>query len=137
MPKPADLAEYPNVPAAVSGALARHGIADSLSLWSAASRAKPRAALASETGVAHGELFELVCLSDLSRIQWVSPLFARLVHDAGFKTVKDVAKASAGDLAARVAAVNGLLKLFKGKIGEKDMGRLVYLAARLPHELEG
>jgi hypothetical protein len=43
----------------------------------------------------------------------------------------------AGDICGKVDAVNGKKKLYKGKIGERDMGRLVYLASLLPHEMSG
>jgi|GEM_PF-2878383 hypothetical protein len=36
----------------------------------------------------------------------------------------------------KVAAANASLKLFKGKIGIRDMGRLVFLAGLLPDEIE-
>ena len=74
--------------------------------------------------------------SDLCLIQWVSPLFSRLIFDAGYKTVQDVASAHAEDLVVGVSTVNKKENLFKGKIGARDMGRLVYIASILPHELE-
>lgn len=135
-PKPAALSEYPRVDPQLPGALKVHGIADSRTLWTAAHRSEGRKALAAAVGVPLPALTELVLLSDLSRIQWVSPLFAVLLGAAGFKSVAAVAGAGAEDLAVKAAAANRAEGLFKGTVGERDMGRLVYLARRLPLELE-
>lgn len=66
----------------------------------------------------------LACLCDLSRIQWVSPLFAR------------VSAAQSSELVQAIADANARLLLFKGKIGQKDIARLVYCANLLSQELE-
>jgi hypothetical protein len=42
-------------------------------------------------------LAELVCLSDLSRIYGVGPVFARMIYDVGIKSVKDFVEYSAED----------------------------------------
>jgi hypothetical protein len=135
-PKAAVLAEYPYVVASEISLLAGQGIRDSYDLWTRAASRAARRRLGDESGIPEGELASLVCLSDLSRIQWVSPVFARLLFDAGYRTTADVAAANKERLAADVAAVNQQKMLFRGKIGLRDMGRLTYLASMLPHELE-
>jgi hypothetical protein len=74
---------------------------------------------------------ELLALCALNRIQWVSPVFARLLYDSGFKDATSVAKAGAGDLCTKVDITNKDKKLFKGKIGERDMGRLIAISKML------
>lgn len=135
-PKATKLATYPNTDVQVISKLAQQGIKDSYTLWTAASGSMNRTRLAADTDIPLEKLSTMVCLSDLSRIQWVSPLFARLIFDAGFKTVADVACAQAQELMTKISIINQKEKLFNGKIGERDMGRLVYLASLLPHELE-
>jgi hypothetical protein len=135
-PKPADLTDYPGVDKKSVAKLDREGITDSRTLWEAACRGKERVRLAEKTGIDKRALFELVCLADLSRIQWVSPLFARLLHDAGFRNVREVTGAKSEDLFEKVDVVNKMNKLYKGKIGLRDMGRLVYLSSLLTRELE-
>ena len=78
----------------------------------------------------------LACLCDLSRIQWVSPLFARLLLEAGYGSVARVSAAQSSELVQAIADANARLLLFKGKIGQKDMARLVYCANLLSQELE-
>ncbi len=82
-------------------------------------------------------MLELERLSDLSRVQWVSPLFASLLSDAGFGSVARVAAAKPDALYAKVDAANDARgRPYKGKVGQRDMGRLIYLASLLPAELE-
>jgi len=135
-PKSVMLSSFPNVNTKVINKLIQYGIEDTCSLWTAAAHLKNRAKLAAETGIPDSDICTLVCLSDLCRIQWVSPIFSRLIFEAGFITVRDVANAQAEDLMVGVSTSNKKLNLFKGKIGERDMARLVYLASLLPHELE-
>lgn len=135
-PKSVMLSDFPKVDTKVTNTLMGHGIRDSYSLWTAAAHVKTRTKLAKEMALPPTELCTVVCLSDLCRIQWVSPLFSRLIFDAGYKTVQDVASAHAEDLVVGISTVNKKENLFKGKIGARDMGRLVYLASILPHELE-
>ncbi len=134
-PKPVALGEYPGIGKQIVVKLEREGLNDSRAFWEAARGPKDRQRLAGKTGLTAHMLLEVACLADLSRIQWVSPLFARLLYDAGFKTVRQVALATAPDIFDRVDAVNRKKGLYKGKIGVRDMGRLVYLAALLPDEL--
>ncbi len=68
------------------------------------------------------ELHSLVCLT---RIQWVSPLTAKMLFEAGYPDVKSIAEADAEKLSATIDAVNTANKYFKGKIGLRDVNRLV------------
>lgn len=78
----------------------------------------------------------LACVCDLSRIQWVNPLFARLLLEGGYGSVARVSAADSSELVQAIADANARLLLFKGKIGQKDMARLVYCANLLSQELE-
>lgn len=135
-PRPALLADYPGINQKEVKKLETQGLTTSDVFWEAARRFRDRAIISAKAGIPEGTLFNIASLCDLSRIQWVSPLFARLIHDAGYKSVGDVALATAEELEAGIAAVNREKNLYKGKIGKRDMGRLVYLAGLLPHELE-
>jgi hypothetical protein len=130
-PKPALLSDYPGVSENTTAALFKRGIRDSKALWDITRSPGALNTLASGISVNPDELRELASLADLSRIQWVSLLFARLLYLAGYRSVADVASGRAEELMERVAAVNQRDNLFKGKIGQKDMGRLVYLAGLL------
>lgn len=67
-------------------------------------------------------------LVDLIRIQWVSPLAARTIDAAGYKNAKSVAEANAEDLCKAIEEANRDNKYYKGKIGLKDIKRLIKAA---------
>lgn len=135
-PKPAPLADFPLLEADFVAALARRGIADGRRLWTEASRRKDRARLASDAGLDPGTLLRAASLADLGRVQWVSPSFACVLYAAGYASTGAVARSAARELAERAAAANAERKIHRGKVGERDMGRLAYLASLLPDELE-
>ena len=136
LPKPVRLIEYPNQEAGPLAALQAIGLGDSFSYWNAAHLKKEREVLSSKLGVGMEALTSLACLCDLSRIQWVSPLFACLLFEGGYASVQEISNAKPKPLVQAVAEANARLLLFKGKIGEKDMARLIYCATLLYAELE-
>lgn len=77
-------------------------------------------------------LAELVAISDLCRVQWVSPNFARGLVAAGFDTALDVANADPEVLATALEAANRDGKFYKGKVGLRDIRRLVFAARYVP-----
>lgn len=135
-PKGVKLSEYPQTKNSIIKALDEHQIRDSITLWNRTCSKKARAIVANECAVDPLELDELVCLSDLSRIQWVSPLFARLLYNAGYKTVFLVSKGKRCEMVQKVKEETNNQSIFKGTVGERDISRLVYLASLLPIELQ-
>jgi hypothetical protein len=65
----------------------------------------------------------------LMRVQWVSPTFARMLIVAGYDSAVKVAEANADDLCEALASINAGGKFFKGKIGLRDIKRLVQAAS--------
>lgn len=72
---------------------------------------------------------EIFFLVGLTRIQWVNPVFAKVLIKAGYSDVKSIAKAKPEDLHEAVERINSEKKYFKGKIGLRDMKRLVKAAS--------
>lgn len=130
-PKSAKLSEYPGIEATLVNALAELGIRDSKALYEAAPDAKSAAALAKKAGVEAKALGELRCLCDLSRIQWLSPTFARTLYAAGYESASRIAASKAEDLYEAVLRANEGGRHYKGKVGLRDIGRLVALAGEL------
>lgn len=130
------LKEYPQTNPATIDALEQHQIKDNIALWTRSQNKEARSSLATECAVEPLELDELVCLTDLSRIQWVSPLFARLLYNAGYKTVFLVSQGRCEEMAQRVKEETKNQSIFKGTVGERDFSRLIYLASLLPIELQ-
>lgn len=70
-------------------------------------------------------LEKVLNLTSLVRVQWVSPLFAYVLYEAGYISPQKIAKADAEELCSAVNKINARGKYFKGKIGLRDIKRLV------------
>jgi hypothetical protein len=90
------------------------------------------AALAKMTGLHAKGLSEPIALSNLSRVQWVSPNFARVLIASGFDSAAKVANANPEVLYAAVTKANENARFYKGKVGVRDMNRLVAAASYAP-----
>lgn len=64
---------------------------------------------------------ELRRLCDLVRINGVGAVAARAFYEAGYRSVGDVAAATAAEMLRRVSAVNEANQYYRAKLGEKDM----------------
>jgi hypothetical protein len=127
-PKPCALKSFDWLPAAEVVKLEQQGIADTAALYEAAGSAQKRAELIQSSGVDPVTLEALAQLADLSRVQWVSPTFARMLVAAGYDSVAKVAQAGAEDLYDALVQVNAGDRFFKGKIGLRDVKRLIQAA---------
>jgi hypothetical protein len=109
--------------------LAHHEVSDTATLYETATSAKKQAQLAQATGVDLATLHDLACLADLTRVQWVSPTTARMLIAAECDSAARLAKADAGALCEALERVNAKGKFFKGKIGLRDVRRIVQAAS--------
>jgi hypothetical protein len=127
-PKPSALTNFDWLPGSEIAKLARNGIDDTASLYEAAHNSQKRTALTKSTGIDGTILEALARLADLTRVQWVSPIAARMLLEAGWKTAAELARADADELYKALARVNAGNKFFKGKIGLRDVKRLIQAA---------
>ncbi|WP_298975272.1 DUF4332 domain-containing protein [uncultured Roseobacter sp.] len=88
--------------------------------------------LATKVGLDVADLMELAAISDLCRIQWVSPKFARALLASGHVNAASVAKADPDSLCDAIVEANKGSKFYKGKVGLRDVKRLVMAAAYVP-----
>lgn len=70
-------------------------------------------------------LLEVLSIVDLMRIQWTSPLAARMFYESGYTSPNEIAGAEAEALCNSVDKVNKENGYFKGKIGLRDIKRLI------------
>lgn len=73
-------------------------------------------------------LEHLLSLASLTRMQWTSPLFAKMLLEAGYANPKEIANAIPEDLCAALGELNQERKYFKGTIGLRDIKRLIHTA---------
>lgn len=131
-PKPIALKAFDWLPEEEIARLAENGLRDTAALHKAASSARSRDELAKAAGVDAAILETLARLADLTRVQWTSPTTARMLVEAGYDSAVKVATADAEDLYQALVYVNAGDKFFKGKIGLRDIKRLVRAASFVP-----
>ncbi|MCI2397913.1 DUF4332 domain-containing protein [Aliiroseovarius subalbicans] len=121
-PKPRPIKEFEWVSAPLRTQLKAEGLTNSELVFETYSEALPEG----------GEVETLLATCDLCRIQWVSPSFARALVASGFVTAADLARADPEDVATALAKVNVDGRFFKGKVGLRDIRRLVVAAQYAP-----
>lgn len=127
-PKPPLLKDFDWLPQSEVAKLKRDGIRDSAALYEATDSKSKRTALAKSTGVDVATLETFAQLVDLTRVQWTSPTAARMLLEAGCTASAKLAKMDADELCQALARVNTGNRFFKGKIGLRDVKRLIHAA---------
>jgi hypothetical protein len=128
-PKPFPLKDFNWMPKSEIAKLERNGIRDSAALYEATDTKSKRTTLAKSTGVDGDVLEAFAQLVDLTRVQWTSPTAARMLLEAGCDSAASLAKADADKLCEALAQVNAGDKYFKGRIGLRDVKRLILAAS--------
>ena len=128
VPKPVALVAFDWLPKDEIAKLERCGIRDTASLHDAASAENGLFRIEETTRIDSATLGHLCQLADLMRIQWVSPTFARMLAEAGYGSAAKVAAAHADSLCEAVARINAGARFFNGKIGLRDIRRLIHAA---------
>jgi hypothetical protein len=128
-PKPFPLKDFGGLPKGEIAELERSGIRDSAALYEATDTKSKRTALAKSTGVDGAVLETLTQLVDLTRVQWTNPTAARMLLEAGCNSAAKLAETDADELYKALARVNARGKYFKGKIGLRDVKRLITAAS--------
>jgi len=131
-PKPPALKAFDWLSGEEIAKLEEIGIKRTDAFYETASSVESRTELAELTGVDTAILETLVRLADLTRVQWVSPTAARMLMEAGYDSASKLATANAEDLCEALVRVNVGDRFFKGKIGLRDIKRLVRSAGYVP-----
>ena len=127
-PKPFKLIEADWLPREEIAKLIDIGIGNAEDLRKTAATQEGALQLEEKTGIHQEVLEELISLSELGKIQWVSINFARMLREAGYSTAGSVAGADAEVLCERLEQINSGGKYFNGKIGLRDIKRLIHSA---------
>ena len=130
IPRPRPLKEIYWLDADTVEKLNKAGIKNTRHLFEAACGGA--AELASNIGISHQDTRELLSISDLCRIQWVSPNFARALVAAGAENAGAVAAANPETLFETIKKANRNAESYKGMVGLRDINRLVAAAQYVP-----
>ncbi len=131
-PKPKRLTDFHWLPVEEVTKLTDQGIRNTADLYEATASSANQAELIKSTGIDDAVLQELIHASDLSRIQWVSPTFARMLTEAEYVNASQIAGADPDELCVAIESINEEQQYFKGKIGLRDVKRLIQAAGYVP-----
>ncbi len=113
--------------------LVENGYKNSMILFEALQSDDKRTEIIHLTGMNTHFLNTIASLVNLVRIQWTSPLFARMLMAAGYLNSQMIAEARAEELCDTVNSINQENVYFKGKIGLRDIKRLIKAASYVPY----
>ena len=112
--------------------LVNEGYKNTFLLYEALSSINKRNELIKSIGLDKDFVDEIFSLVDLTRIQWVNPITARIIYSAGYKSAKSVAQANTNNLHEAMEKVNKEGKYFNAEIRLRDIKRLVKAASYIP-----
>ncbi len=127
-PKTSSIEEFKLIPKEICQKLKSNGLTNTRKIYEAFEKDEEQCLQCDELGVDITTTKNIFKLMNLTRIQWVSPLFAEMLFDAGYNSPQSVSEADAVALYEKLVAINKQGKYFKGKIGLRDVKRLINAA---------
>jgi hypothetical protein len=127
-PKSFPLRDFDWIPEPVRHTLEEAGYTNSQKLYEALDLAGQLNTISATYGIEPSLLRTLSGLVDITRIQWMSPLSARMMYEAGYTSSGSIRTAVPDTLCKMVDSVNRKNGYFKGKIGLRDIKRLIHAA---------
>ncbi|MDF1574287.1 MAG: DUF4332 domain-containing protein [Bacteroidales bacterium] len=119
--RPCPLSGFPGIPFEYVELLKSRGIRHSKDLFEQVQTARQQERMAESTGIPSYRIRELLMLCDISRITGVGGVFARIVYEAGIRSVEEFARTPASEQLSRYQAVIKKYKYPAGKLGEEDI----------------
>jgi DNA polymerase/3'-5' exonuclease PolX len=135
-PSPVNLDKFPGVDPDALKKLQGIGIKTTLRLFKRVKTPQKREELANELGVGLEEILELTKLTDLSRVKWVGPVFARMFLDSGMDTVEKLSKAEATPFYEKLVEINQEKKYTKARFVESDLELCIEFTRKVPQVIE-
>jgi hypothetical protein len=131
--KPIALEKFPGIKNDTILKLKSVGIKNTAHLFKRVKTPEERNKLAMETGVSDSEILELTKLTDLSRVKWIGPTFARIFLDSGTDTVDKLSKSNYKILYKKLIDLNNLKGYTKANFIEKDVLLCVKVSKMVPN----
>ncbi|WP_321422849.1 DUF4332 domain-containing protein [uncultured Methanobacterium sp.] len=135
-PNPVNLDKFPGVEEETLNKLKNAGIKTSIHLFKQVKTSEDREKLTSELGIEDVVLLELTKLTDMVRIKWVGPVFARIFLDSGTDTLQKVSEADAKTLYEKLVEINREKHYTKSKFTLSDVELCVKIAGMVPKVIE-
>ena len=129
-PKPIRLTDFPDIDSQNTQQLGQLGIKNTKQLFPFVRSPIEREELAERSQIDSEAVLELTKLTDVARVKWVGPKFARLLVESEFDTVEKIAYSDYQELYAALGKINESTGIYKGKLGIEDMKQWVLIVAR-------
>lgn len=131
-PKPVNLNKFTGIKKEVTNKLGKFGLKNTRHLFEKIKTKKERYELAKQENISSEEIMELVKLTDISRVKWIGPIFARIFYDSGTDTAEKISKSKAENLFKKLVEINNKKKYTKGKFTVKDIQLCINVAKDVP-----
>lgn len=135
-PKPVNLDKFPGIENDHILKLNEIGIKNTSHLFKRVKTEEDRKELSDETGLNSKIIVELTKLTDLSRIKWIGPIFARLFLESGTDTAQKVSDADSKSLYKNLVKINKEKGYTRSKFIESDVELCVKVAKMVPKVIE-
>ncbi|HMK53329.1 MAG TPA: DUF4332 domain-containing protein [Methanobacteriaceae archaeon] len=131
-PRPVNLDKFPGVNEETVRKLQDAKIKTTVNLFERIKTPEDRKKLTVEFDINPDELLTLTKLTDLSRVKWVGPIFARIFLDSNTDTVDKLSKAEVKPLYENLIEINQEKNYTKSHFIETDVQLCVNFARKLP-----
>jgi hypothetical protein len=120
-PKPIKLKDFPGVDPEVIQKLEQIGIKNTKQLFPNILTLQDRHEFGEQHQIQQDDILELTKLTDVARLKWVGPKFARLLIESDYDTVEKIANSNYEELYRALVRTNERHNIYKGKFGLEDM----------------
>jgi hypothetical protein len=124
-PKPIKLSDFPGINPQAIRKLDQIKITNTRALFPHVLTRRSRSAFAETNQIDPEDILELTRLTDVARLKWVGPKFARLLIESEYDTVEKIADSDYEELDLALARVNAEKRIYKGVIGLEDLKQWV------------
>lgn len=122
--KPRKLSDYPDIDNELVERLEGLGIKTSKTLYEYL-EASSHDEIKGELGVEEETLKKLWSLMAVTRLRYVSPLFATVLVRSGYDSIEKIAEAKSSDLHQAIVTTNKKEHIYKGNVGDSDAQFLI------------
>jgi len=129
-PKPIKLKDFPGVDPEVVSKLEQVGIKNTFHLFPNVLTPQDRSKFAFENQIKDQDLLDLTKLTDVARLKWVGPKFARLLVESFCDTVERIASSDYETLYRELMQINESTKIYRGSLGMEDLKDWVNVVVR-------
>jgi len=120
-PKPIDLKDFPGVNMVVIHKLEKIGIRNTAQLFPYVLTPQDRTEFSDRNQIPPADLLQLTKLTDVARLKWAGPIFARLLVASEYDTVEKILNANVEELYHALVQTNAAKGIYNGKFKPEDL----------------